>query len=328
MKKTKVVIIGAGAGGLGTACWLKNFGVDFVVIDAAKELTKNLHNGVHYLHSRPNLPYDFEFDLKEITLTDGIIDKYGDIKHNWNLQDILEYSEKVREIQHPSSIMDIGKRDMVYMPSSNTLNTLIEKMYDYAGKENFIFGETITNINRDTKEVVTEKGLVINYDYLVSTMPLNIFQGFFRLNDEYKSNPIFVTNFKLDKIVPNWLINLYIPDSHSNIYRGSILNSLLSVESIDDFANEEYVKFVFKMFHIKEKLNEYEWKTGKVISIDMDKRLELIELFRKYDCFSLGRFGMWNRKLLIDSTINQAQLIASNIANTKDWNTIKFELMK
>jgi hypothetical protein len=41
--------------------------------------------------------------------------------------------------------------------------------------------------------------------------------------------PIYITNYKVEKIVPNWMINLYIPDPNTPVYRASILNGICSV---------------------------------------------------------------------------------------------------
>ena len=330
--KTHILILGSGVGGLSAACWTKKLKQDFLVVESSEKLPMNLHNGVHYLHTIPKFP--FEIKIKSITLTDGIMDEYGNIRHNWTLDDILEYSEKVREVQHPTSIMDIGKRISVFMPESNDMNNLIKEMYEYSGTKNYLFGQLIRKIDIGNKIVYTDNES-ITYDYLISTLPLDFFEKFFGLKNEYKSSPIFITNFSVDRIVPNWLINIYIPSKRTSIYRFSILNGRVSVESSGGFANNKDLDFFLrKFFVLKNTKKEFEWKIGKVISIDRDKRLKLIELFKKYDCFSLGRFGLWNRKLLMDSTINQAYLIANHIygdrsENTEeDWNKIKIELTK
>src|SRR3990167_8477710 len=147
--KYETIILGAGAGGLGTACWLA--GKDKIVIEGSDSLPKNLSNGVHYLHSSPILP--FIPDLKRITLSDGILGRDGSIKHSADLNDALQYSEKVREIQHPSSILEVGKDDEAYLPGDNNLNSFLEEMYRFIGSKNFVFGRWVKEINVKKKTV-------------------------------------------------------------------------------------------------------------------------------------------------------------------------------
>lgn len=318
--KVKNLIIGSGAGGLGAAVWLKHFGRSFTVFDSAKELPSNLHNGVHYLHSEPVLPFDTE--IKRITLTDGILDG-GRIHHQPNLEFSLKYSEKVREIQHPSSIMEIGKHSSVFMPKSNTMNTLLTKCYDFAGRGNFYYGNFLKEIDSekriarfDYKETTFEVG----YENLISTVPLDkmrmMMPNGIPASLSLKYSPIYIANYKIEKIVPNWLINVYIPDERTPVYRASILNGICSVESIRELNEHELhsVKDLLNAFHLTDDPAEkFTWKTGKVISISVDDRQMVENELKMKGIYLVGRFATWNRKLLVDSTIAQAKLIVETI---------------
>ena len=237
----------------------------------------------------------------------------------------LKYSEKVREIQHPSSIMDIGKHTKVYMPEDNSLNGLVESMHKFSGEENFLFGYWLTNIDIENKIAYFDnKGTVysVKYDNLISTLPLDKVRKF--LKNEYienlklNCNPVYITNFKVEKIVPNWMINLYIPNNNTPIYRASILNGICSVESIRELRKGEqyYVREILEMFHLcDEDPQYYSWSTGKVMSISIDDRMKLVDELKKNSVYQIGRFGLWNRKLLVDSTINQAKMVVEHLIN-------------
>ena len=320
--KVKVLVIGSGAGGLGSAAWLKKFDLDFMVVDSAKELPLNLSNGVHYLHSIPELP--FETDLKEITLTDGILEYGGKIKHKADLNDALCYSEKVREIQHPSSIMDIGERKTVFMPKSNDVNKILRDCYEYADPENFQFGFTLQSIDVVKKVAVfmrNELEYRVVYEHIISTVPLDKFSKMTELPElaglKFDATPIYITNYSVKGIVPNWMINLYIPDADTSIYRASILNGICSVESIRELRDYEikHVRERLRMFHLVDsEPTTFTWKTGKVVSISIDDRIAVVNLFKGFEIYQIGRFGLWNRKLLIDSTIEQAKTVVRHIA--------------
>ncbi len=334
--KVDVLIIGAGVGGLGAACWMNKksyaglkFGKEvhshnFMVAEGSESLPMNLQNGVHYLHSEPLLP--FKPDLKRITLTDGVL--CGDeIIHKPSLIHALEYSEKVREVQHPSSIMEIGKETSVFMPKSNSMNELMQEMYDYAGKENFEFGCWLTELDTENKIATFKKVengesvfYKVEYNHLISTAPLDKFRKL--INDEFINSvsltcaPVHITNYKVEKIVPNWMINLYIPDKNSPIYRASILNGVCSVESIRPLGNGEtwQARDLLSMFHlVDEDPQKFTWNTGKVISISIDDREKILEILSKVNIHLVGRFARWDRKLLIDSTIDQAKNIVDKI---------------
>ena len=326
-----LIIIGSGIGGLATACWVKQRALNFLVIEINKELMLNLKYGVHYLHTIPDLPFDA--DLKSIVLTDGILKEDGTISHTPNLKDVLEYSEKVREIQHPSSIFEVGKRDKVFIPKSNSLDNLILSMYEYAGPENFLFDTEVCNIDLDRKILYKKKNgaeYELECKNIVSTIPigklLDLTPNLTKKPALY-CRPIRTVNVKVNKIVPNWLINLYVPSLKEKVYRASILNNTMSVESVDELNPDDILnlKKLFKMFYLDvSDPIKYEWKQGKIISISMDERRALIEKFLEKDIYTIGRFGLWNNKLLMDATIGQAKSVIDCITKPID----KKELIK
>ena len=71
-----------------------------------------------------------------------------------------------------------------------------------------------------------------------------------------------------------------------------------------------------------EGVERYTWKTGKVISISVDDREKVIENLIKKNIYPIGRFGLWNRKLLVDNTIGQAKMVADCLFGEKN-NIIK-----
>jgi len=319
---------------------------DFLIVDKCDAVPKNLHNGVHYLHSIPSLPFDMEF--KSVTLTDGVldaetpvigtdgkIDGKTEIRHIPNLQDMLKYSEKVREVQHPSSIMEIGKRESVFLPKTNTLNEMIVRMESYIGSKKFMMGYQLHELNVEEKyaDVIdAQKGIIrIHYKNCISTLSLGLVQEHFGEEYELKANPVYICNAVVDKIVPNWMINLYVPNSNTPMYRASLLNNVVSIESIHEMSREEVdTAFdVLRMFHIDRDSSEvYTWNTGKVMSISIDQREGIITKMAKKNFYSIGRFGLWNRKLLVDSTIGQAESVVKFLLNKESWEDVKSKLSK
>lgn len=336
--KVRVLVLGSGSGGLGAASWLKYYNEDFMVVDGCSELPLNLHNGVHYLHTIPKLP--FQSDIRKITLTDAILndDKMYDRP---SLKFALQYSEKTGEIQRPSSIMSVGKEDTAYMPASHTLNTLLMEMYEFAGKDNFHFGWWFRDIDSERKVAKFQKEgeiIEVEYEHIISTIPLDKMPKFgnkFFEQLKLECNPIYVANYKVNGIVPNWMINIYIPDLRTPIYRASLLNGICSTESIKELTEHDTHKVAdfLNMFHLNfDSIERYSWKTGKVISISKDDREKLVEILKSHQIYSIGRFGLWNRKLLIDSTINQSKAVVEYLCgaefHTPTWEDCKEELLQ
>ncbi len=80
-------------------------------------------------------------------------------------------------------------------------------------------------------------------------------------------------------------------------------------------------------FHFKDKdAEKFTWSTGKVISISKDERERIVEALQSENVYSIGRFGLWNRKLLVDSTINQAKMVVEHIMGV-DWDKTKQVLL-
>lgn len=325
----KVVILGAGVGGLGAGVWLKSHGIDFTIIEGKQELPLNLHNGVHYLHDLPELPFTLDFD--RIPLFDGVMGKDGVVRDYVTLQDCLEYSFKVLGVQQPSSVLEVGKIDKVIMPKGEGLNELIKQMYEYIGADHFMFGAwTDSFLNGSVTIKQGANTFSIKYSWIVSTVPLDVLLKIARIYTEceFKSNPIHVYNFNVNDIKKNWLINIYFPDPDTPIYRASVMNGVCSTESTKFLTDIEIYLSIqkLKMFNLEDKHEYYNWNTGKVLSIEPSDRKRLIEELYKQNIFTLGRFGLWNRRLLVNSTINQAHNIADVIANKDDWERVKLTL--
>jgi hypothetical protein len=265
-------------------------------------------------------------------LTDGVLcetDREFTIVHKPTLIHALEYSEKVREIQHPSSIMEIGKEDSVFMPKSNSMNDLMYQMYDYAGHENFAFNYWLggfKDLDTDHKSAWFKNAngeiQIVGFENAICTIPLDkllpmlVFPRIMELQLKLNCAPVHVSNFAIEKIVPNWMINLYVPHKDSPVYRASILNGICSVESIRPLRNGEQwqVRDLLSMFHLSEEDPKcFTWNTGKVISISIDERHRLDEEINKLDIYLVGRFARWDRKLLVDTTINQAKEVVEKI---------------
>lgn len=319
--KVKNLIIGCGIGGLSAAAAFKEAGEeDFLIIDRCSEVPLNLHNGVHYLHT-DNFGTPFKFELKEIVSTEEIWNPRKDeFKNQSHIPEMVDYSLKVMNLRHPSSIMDPGSRNWkTYIPASNNMNDLVVSYKEYIGAEKFKFNEKLRDVGRINKIAIFESGLTVEYENLISTAPLNLFYFICAMDTEkeFKHQTVYITNYKTDRIVPNWLICLYIADNKFPVYRITVLNNIISMESLTKLtvAEEHIIKYHLERYFDYEldSREAYAWETGRIWGLSKSEKEEIVEEFKQHNIYLLGRYGTWNGKETMDTTILAAKEIVKEI---------------
>lgn len=318
--KTKILIIGSGIGGLASGASLKEKNeTDFLIVDKCKELPMNLSNGVHYLHSN-DFGTPFPFELKKITAVEEIWDPRTDVfKKTSCIPDMMEYSMKVMGMRHPSSIGDPGTREWdTFLPMSNNMNDLLKGYYDYIGEKHFLWDQKLERVDEEKKTAYFENE-IIEYEHMITTAPLNSFiKMCFRKTDlEFKYTPVFVTNYKTTNIVANWLLGLYVSDPQFPPYRITVLNNIISMESVKEMTRteEEIVKYHLGRYfeYSLDTGQKYTWETGRIFGLSKEERDKLVSSFERSGIHLLGRFARWDGKLLLDTTILQAKEIIDKI---------------
>lgn len=316
--KYKVLIIGSGIGGLSAAAELKSRGIeDFKVVDRTPSLPLNLHNGVHYLHTNDfGTPFPFKF--QEIRSKEQIWHPVKDIwKNQADLPEINEYGIKAFDIRHPSSIMDPGNRAWkTFIPMSNNMNDLIQAYHDYVGKEKFEWGYKLLSVDKEEKIATFEKDglkLTIEYENMITTAPMNTFEELFgiKIDKPLEHRTVHVTNYKTTGIIPNWLVGIYIPDMDFPPYRITILNNIISMESSHKLTQEDEYNIKYHLgkqydYELDTK-TEYSWDTGRIWGLRPWDREKVVRELVEKDIYPLGRYGLWNGKLTMDTTAIQAR---------------------
>jgi len=321
--KTKILILGSGIGGLSAGAELKSRGEkDFLIVDRTPCLPMNLQNGLHYLHS-DNFGTPFPFSLKKVILTEEVWNvRKDEFLKCADLPMMFEYSKKIMEnLRHPSSVMDPGKRLEVFVPPSNSMNDLLKAYHDYIGEEHFAWNSSLVSMDLDKKEALfnQEEGYTVQFENCISTLPIDKFYGLCGLKSpyEFKHKTIYITNYQTKNIVSNWLIVLYIPDAKFKPYRITVMNGILSMESIEPMTpdDEVIVKYhCHDLFDYElESKQSYAWETGRIFGLSPEDREKMVSWFANKGIWLLGRFSTWNGKSLMDSTIKDAQDIISII---------------
>jgi hypothetical protein len=322
MKKIDNLIIGSGIGGLALGAEFTKNNLEFLIADKNQSIPKNLHNGIHYLHTdKLNLP--FECELKEITSTEEIWNPRKDeFKKCAHLPEMVDYSIKVMGLRHPSSIMDPGSRPWkTFVPISNNMNDLLDSFENYIGAENFLWERKLIAIDAENKIATfdwNQREEKIQYENLITTAPLTVTAKLLNLeHPELKFQTLHITNYKTENIVANWLISLYISDDLFPVYRVTHLNNILSMESLKPLTEyEEHIihYHLSRYFQYDTKTKEtYSWESGRIWGISKEQRRKILEKVIEKDIIPIGRYGLWNGKLEMSATVEQAQIVVKSI---------------
>jgi hypothetical protein len=316
MIKTRVVILGAGIAGLSAAAELKRKGMeDFLIIEKGPEVPRNFKNGVHYIHT-DQIDFPFEFHLKEVQTIEQIWNPFTDeFKERANAADAIQYSLKVMGIRHNSSVLDPGRRAWkTFIPESNNMDDLIQVYLSYIGLAHFRFNSEMVELL--PMEVVTDcLGVRVDIlpEHIISTIPLPLLKK----DIHFKSKRIWTANYPAKDIVANFFVGLYIPDKEFPAYRITVLDKVISIEFMEE--PNDYELSLVK--HYLGKHFDYEMKevtincfqTGRIWGLEPAQRREIAEEFEAKGIYLVGRYGCWDGKLTIDTTIKQAQEVVHKI---------------
>jgi hypothetical protein len=135
---------------------------------------------------------------------------------------------------------------------------------------------------------------------------------------DFIQKPIHITNYKAQNIVPNWLVSLYVSDPKFPPYRITILNGIISMESLAPMTEHEesVVKYHLERYfdYDLKTVSRHSWPSGRIWGISKDERDALVSTFNLFGISLLGRYGQWNGKLEMATTVRQAQEIIKEIA--------------
>jgi hypothetical protein len=315
--KKKIIIIGAGLAGTIAYNALRSY--DPIVIESKPPTPKiKTHPAIMRLRD-PQIAKYIGTDCSKIKVTKGIyFDDFPQTSSDIQLNNL--YSRKVYGSLGNRSLNDLGEQE----------RWLID---GYRPPDNIIWNRKVSSIqngivncqNRDNPGTSIEKH---KYDICVSTIPM---PAMFNIvgtpkdvldSTEFDCNPVYVLRLKLN-IPSNIHQTIYYPEPTTSIYRATIQNQTMIIESMDDesypFNVGEWkaeLKMICRSFGIEinniDRSLDYCWKKipiGKIKPIDEDKRLHYIMwLTDKHNIFSFGRFSVW-RPLRTDHLISDIEKI-------------------
>lgn len=226
-----------------------------------------------------------------------------------------------------------------FLYPKNGAASFIEILYNSLKKDNVLLNTSVDSIDFDGKKATLSDGRVVEYEYLINTMPLNHFLKLTKLDDELLDemsyNKVLVFNLGFDKASPlckeeHWL---YIPSKDCNYYRIGFYNNILKAEKLSMYVEIGYNKDeLITEEMIKEQLEETLKnlkKSGIVsdnmnlvdyVSVIMDpayvhintettKKIDKLKSkLDKMQVYTIGRYGAWIYNSMEDSMISAKEL--------------------
>jgi hypothetical protein len=244
----------------------------------------------------------------------------GKLNSKANITASNQYSIKVSDSIKKRSISNLGKVKRFIMDGKINLKGSVfgAKLYRMTevGKMLYFSGNS------------SKQNCFVNYDICINTIPLpsllqiggiNLSEKF-DLQNTFKSQQIFVLSYGIS-IDVDVCQTIYFPEPEYNIYRASIENKRLIIESVDLEPNIDEIMLVEKLFGLN-LFNVTIFKDGclsilpfgKIINMDNDiRRLIILKLTERYNIYSLGRYATW-KSIRLDDLVSDLKRIENMIA--------------
>ncbi|MFC1497332.1 protoporphyrinogen/coproporphyrinogen oxidase [Verrucomicrobiota bacterium] len=222
------------------------------------------------------------------------------------------------------------------------------------------FGTSVTSINTEDKRLQLSTGEIVNYDFLVSTMPLDQLVDMAGLNSLHEQAGLlmytssWIIGVGVKGPIPKWassLTWLYFPDQEDPFYRVTVLsnyspeNAPSGCYSLLAEISESSKKPVVSTTLVSECLTRLKAcglieKENSICSTWM-KRVEygypvpgiqrdaalsvLLPALAEKDVYSRGRFGAWKYEVgNMDHSYAQGQEIADYLMESKEETTLTY----
>lgn len=270
--------------------------------------------------------------LYAIDLTKLDVDAMGRFFPYANKEEIINNMKK----------SEVNSYNSKFLYPRNGAGSFIKILYDGLDKDKVLLNVCVENINMVQKKVKLSNGVIVEYENLINTTPLNRFLkmlgGEEKLLSKMSYNKVLVFNLGFDKSSPlckneHWL---YIPSKECNFYRCGFYNNILGSEKLSMYIEIGYnmnQEITDKM--IDEQLNLTLKNLDKMGIIDSTMKLEqhmsiimdpayvhincdtnvgvenLKKDLQKKNIYTIGRYGAWTYNSMEDSMLAAKELAES-----------------
>lgn len=226
-----------------------------------------------------------------------------------------------------------------FLYPKNGAASFIEILYNELDKNKVLLDTSVISLDLNNKKATLSNGDVIEYEYLINTMPLNRFLkligGYDELLSEMSYNKVLVFNLGFDKASPlckneHWI---YIPSKDCNYYRAGFYNNILCSEKLSMYIEIGYNKDDEITKEVIDKQLELTLKNleeSGIINKDMKlvdhetiimdpayvhietettKKIDALKSEFKNKCvYTIGRYGAWIYNSMEDSMLKAKEL--------------------
>lgn len=113
----------------------------------------------------------------------------------------------------------VGYNASFYYPKQGGIKLLPERIFECGNlTNNTILGHKVTKVNPESKQVTTDKGLLIKYEYLIISMPLDNLLDILGIPHGLKATTVIAPIVATEK-VPVRFSWLYVPSNRYRVYR-------------------------------------------------------------------------------------------------------------
>ena len=151
----------------------------------------------------------------------------------------------LKDIIRNMKVADNSSYNQSFLYPKQGAAVFVEKLLEGVLKDHIHFNERVSQINTEKKIVKTNKG-EYQYDYLISSIPMNIFADISDVEIEktvFSYNKVLVFNLGFDKpsLDPNihWI---YVPSKDINFYRAGYYNNIIGSTNLSMYIEIGYSK--------------------------------------------------------------------------------------
>lgn len=308
MVDLKLVIIGGGVAGAVASGFFKYLSPQ--VFEATNSDPLENHNAIMRFESNA-IPMILGVPATSVKVTKNIYYQ-GNVYANPEIRFSNMYSKKVIDKLSKRSIDNLQTEQRFILTKKIKINN-INYNHKLVGKDrnNLIF-------------MHKEQFIKIPYDVCISTIPMPrlLEMDVFNLNMlNYTATNIYTAKYNLCTKIDNSLCQtIYFPDNDLGVYRASIVNGEMLIESVSRIKHRE-VEIVLESFGLVDSDIEFvssnSNKLGKIYTEkDIERRKIIMQLTDEFNIYSFGRYAIW-KSIRADDLISDLHKIKNMLEVSK-----------
>jgi hypothetical protein len=293
-----VVVLGAGLSGL-----LAGIKLDATVYSKAETTYADSYIFLHYNDVNRMMLYELGYSKNDVGPENRIRTKIG-----WNYKDkyynsptikmLKEYQEKCYgQLERTATMTYNNHLDIYNMNYSDVIKRAKEKLGDK------LINDEATKINLKNRTIELKSGNMQYYDYLISTIPLEVFCKLSGIKlDLGSSKHLFI--YETDYVVPEGIVNILIADADkpTTRYVQNIVAKKCFEERLEAYGGRNPIAWI---------------KAGKINMTEQQRAVKdaTLRTLEKIGVFMCGRFSEFDSHKNSEDSYMRCNEIARRLKN-------------